>query len=169
MTLKQISRLSGYSISTVSKALNNRKDISDITKRKIQELAKDHNYTPNMLAVSLRKQKTKTVAVIVPDILNQQFAGMVSEAQKLSFKKGLKLLFFQHFENHDLENESIGFLNNGAVDGAIIIPSKSNKNYSSCSIPIPNVIVKLKKSGGLNLDNKKITDDYFNKLMEMIG
>jgi len=169
MTLKQISGLSGYSVSTVSKALNNRKDVGAITKRKIQELAKNHNYTPNSLAVSLRKQKTKTVAVIVPDILNQQFACMVSEAQKVSFKRGLKLLFFQHFGNKDLVKESMGFLNNSTVDGAIIISSDSKRNYSSYSIPVPKVIVKLKASDELNVNNKKITDDCLDELMEMIG
>jgi len=169
MTLKQISKLSGFSTSTVSKALNDGDDISEITKIKIRELAKEHNYTPNNLAVSLRKQKTKTVAVIVPDILNQQFASMVSEAQKVSFKRGLKFLFFQHFENKDLVKESMGFLNNSTVDGAIIISSDSKRNYSSYSIPVPKVIVKLKTSDDLNINNKKITDDCLDELMEMIG
>lgn len=169
MTLKEMSRLTGYSKSTISKALNDGKDIGEITKIKIKELAKYHNYTPNNLAISFRKQRTMTVAVIVPDILNPQFARLVSEAQKSSFNKGLKLLFFQHFENIKLEKECVSFLKDGTIDGVIIISSESNRNYSSYSIPIPKVIVKIKHLDSLNIDNKEITDDYFDRLIGMMN
>ena len=67
-TLKQMSVLSGCSISTVSKALNDKYDVSKATRVKIQELARDYNYIPNNAAVALRKKKSKTLAIIVPQI-----------------------------------------------------------------------------------------------------
>ncbi|WP_084221520.1 LacI family DNA-binding transcriptional regulator [Winogradskyella sp. PG-2] len=57
VTIKEISSLSGYSISTVSKALNNKLEISKATREIIKSIAKRHNYVPNNYAVSLRIQK----------------------------------------------------------------------------------------------------------------
>jgi len=68
ITLKKISRLSGFSVSTVSKALNDKKDIGVETKEMIMSIAKQHNYVPNYFATALRKQNTKTLAVIIPQI-----------------------------------------------------------------------------------------------------
>jgi len=59
VNLKKISTLSGFSVSTVSKALNNKKDISSVTREAIQGIAKKHNYVPNFSALALRKQRSK--------------------------------------------------------------------------------------------------------------
>ena len=63
ITLKHISQISGYSISTVSKALNNRSDVSKQAKFKISKIAKSNNYIPNNTALALRSKKTKIIAV----------------------------------------------------------------------------------------------------------
>ena len=74
ITIKQIAQALHVSISTVSKALNDSYEISDETKKKIQEYAKAHKYKPNTLALSLQNKKTKTIGIIVPNILNYYFA-----------------------------------------------------------------------------------------------
>ncbi len=168
MTLKRIATLTGYSVSTVSKALNDKWDISPSTKKKILQTAKNHNYTPNHLAVSLRRQKTGTIAVMVPDLSKQQYACVVSEMQKLTFSKGLKLLVFQHFEDQNMENKSMALLNNGIVDGVIIIVSKRYKNYSSYPISMPYVVMELKKIDDLNINCEQVVGEYFSKLLRKI-
>ena len=95
MTLKKLSVLSGYSISTVSKALNGKKDISSNARNTIKEIAKKANYTPNYAAIALRKQVTKTFAVIVPQIGESKTAKFLSEIQKLSFIYEYRLMVFQ--------------------------------------------------------------------------
>ena len=65
VTLKNLSRLTGYSVSTVSKALNNRDDVSEKAKELIQKAAQSNRYLPNYTAIALRKQRTKTIALIV--------------------------------------------------------------------------------------------------------
>jgi len=72
--LKDIAIESGYSIKTVSRAINNHPDISIKTKQKILDIAKKYSYHPNMLARSLRTQKTYTIGYIIPDINNEFFA-----------------------------------------------------------------------------------------------
>ena len=63
VTLKELSNLSGFSVSTVSKALNNKLDISIETRKAIKDIAKKHHYVPNNFAVALRVKRTQTVAV----------------------------------------------------------------------------------------------------------
>jgi len=68
VTLKELSRLSGFSVSTVSKALNNKLDISPETRRSIKGIAEKYNYIPNNFAVGLRKKRTYAVAIIIPQV-----------------------------------------------------------------------------------------------------
>ena len=69
-TLKQIAKELHVSVSTVSKALNDSPEISTQTKVKIQEYAKLKNYKPNVIGLNLKNRKTKTIGVIIPNILN---------------------------------------------------------------------------------------------------
>lgn len=129
MTLKKLSVLSGYSISTVSKALNGKKDISSNARNTIKEIAKKANYTPNYAAIALRKQVTKTFAVIVPQIGESKTAKFLSEIQKLSFIYEYRLLVFQSFNSHKKEIECINLINDGSVDGMILV--SNNDKVSS--------------------------------------
>ena len=86
VTLKQLAEELNLSISTVSKSLKDDSEISQKTIDKVKALAKKHNYKPNALAVSLKSNKTKSIGVIIPDILNPFFAkallGIEKEASK---------------------------------------------------------------------------------------
>ncbi len=168
ITLKQMANMTGFSVSTISKAWNDKYDISANTKKKILEVAKHHNYTPNHLAISLRKQKTETIALVVPDISNFQYARIVSEMQRITFKRGLKLLVFQHFEDKNLENKCINSLNHSFVDGAIVIASKLTKIACAKSILKPNIVIELKNINMLNLNHENLVNIYFEKLIKII-
>ena len=73
ITLKHIANEFNVSIATVSKALSDSYEISVKTKEKIQQYAKEHNYKPNSVALSLLNKKTKTIGVIIPNIMNHFF------------------------------------------------------------------------------------------------
>ena len=77
-TLKQIAKELGVSISTVSKALSDSPEISQATKDRIKEFAVLKNYKPNLMAKNLKYQKTNTIGVILPNILNSFFAKVFS-------------------------------------------------------------------------------------------
>jgi len=70
VTLKQLASELNLSISTVSKSLKNDPEISQATIDKVKKLAKERNYKPNALAVSLKSNKTRSIGVIIPDVLN---------------------------------------------------------------------------------------------------
>ena len=71
ITLKQLAKELNVSVSTVSKALSNSDEISSETIIKVQNLAKELNYKRNKIALSLKSNKTLTLGVILPDILNR--------------------------------------------------------------------------------------------------
>jgi DNA-binding LacI/PurR family transcriptional regulator len=162
-TLKLMSVLSGRSISTVSKALNDKYDVSKATRIKIQELARDHNYIPNNVAVALRKKKNNTIAVIVPQLTKGLLVDLVSQIQKASYDRGYKLLVLQSSKSSKKEGECINFINDGSVDGAIIVRSKHIENNYIISIPI--VFIQLKNLEFSKSNFNELIQEYFNRLI----
>lgn len=120
VTLKELSKLLGVSISTVSKALNNAEDISEYTKNRVKELAIAMNYQPNKMGMALRNKKTKTIGVIIPDILNSFFAEVLFGIEKQCSKKGYDTLVCVSNELTQKEAEKVMLLKSGSVDGFLI-------------------------------------------------
>jgi len=76
ITIKDIAERAGVSYATVSRALNNRSDVSSETRKLIMELASEMGYQPNAIARSLVKRKSMNIALIVPDVSNPFFADI---------------------------------------------------------------------------------------------
>ena len=138
VTIIELSSIYGYSISTVSKALNNKLEISKATRDSIKNIAKLHNYVPNNYAVSLRIQKTQSIAVILPEITQGCFSHSLCHLQKTAESFGYRILFYQSFNSETKELYYIKSLSDGSVDGIIIVSSKNRKksHYSNHSFPI---------------------------------
>lgn len=119
-TLKQIAQDLGISVSTVSKALSDSTEISEATKIRVKEFAQIRNYKPNMMAKNLKNQKTNTIGVIIPNILNPFFAKVFSGIEKYANKKGYNVITYISNESHTKEQQAIELLSNGTVDGFIL-------------------------------------------------
>jgi LacI family transcriptional regulator len=119
-TLKQIAKELGVSISTVSKALNGSPEISEPTKKLVQEYAKLKNYKPNVIGLSLKNRRTKTIGVIIPNILNSFFAKVFSGIEKVADEKGYKVITCISNESLDKEVNVLEMLSNGTIDGFIL-------------------------------------------------
>ncbi len=131
-TLKQIAKEFEVSISTVSKALSDSPEISEATKIKIQEYAKLQNYKPNSIAKNLKNQRTNTIGVIIPNILNPFFAKVFSGIEKEALAKGYNVITGISNESHDKEMQVMDMLNNGTIDGFIVSvaeETQSKKEY----------------------------------------
>jgi LacI family transcriptional regulator len=123
-TLKQIAKELGVSVSTVSKALNNSPEISEPTKIKIKEYAKLKNYKPNLTALNLKNRKTKTIGVIIPNILNSFFAKVFSGIEKVADEKGYNVITCISNESLEKEIHTLDMLSNGTIDGFILSVSE---------------------------------------------
>lgn len=119
-TLKQIAKELNVSVSTVSKALNDSPEISEQTKTRIKEYAKLKNYKPNIIGLNLKNRKTKTIGVIIPDILNSFFAKVFSGIEKIADQKGYNVIMCISNESLEKEKNTMDMLSNGTIDGFIL-------------------------------------------------
>ena len=127
VTLKQLAKELNVSISTVSKALNNSEEIGEETIKRVKELAALYNYKPNKVALSLKQNKTKTIGVIIPDILNYFLAKVLFGIEREATKHGYNIITCISNESLEKEISSLQLLANGSVDGFILAVSKETQ------------------------------------------
>jgi len=127
ITLKKIAKEFGVSISTVSKALKDSHEISLELKEKIQSFAKYYHYKPNSLALNLRNQKTKTIGVIIPEIVHHFFTKVITGIEKLANDKGYNVMICLSNESYEKEVLNLEMLANGVVDGIIVSVAKETE------------------------------------------
>lgn len=124
VTLKQIAKELDVSISTVSKALRDSDEISEDTRDKVKAFAKLYNYRPNNIALSLKNRKTKTIGVIIPEIVHHFFTKVILGIETVAVKNGYNVLVGLSNESFDKEVLNMELLANGSIDGFIISTSK---------------------------------------------
>ncbi|RZJ73934.1 LacI family DNA-binding transcriptional regulator [Flavobacterium sp.] len=129
-TLKQIAKDLHVSVSTVSKALNDSPEISEQTKAKVQEYAKLKNYKPNVIGLNLKNRKTKTIGVIIPNILNPFFAKVFTGIEKIADEKGYNIITCISNESLEKEVHALEMLSNGTIDGFVLSISEEAQKKS---------------------------------------
>lgn len=129
VTMKEIAKRLGVSVSTVSRALKDSPELHPETKRKIAEMAKEMNYQPNLLAQSLRISRTKTLGVIVPEITSHFFASCISGIQDFANKRGYNVMICQSNESIELEKANIKTLVATQVDALLISLSRETNHF----------------------------------------
>ncbi len=127
VTLKQIAKELDVSISTVSKSLKNSLEISEDTRQKVQAFAKLYNYKPNNIALSLKNRKSKTICIIIPEIIHHFFATVISGVEQVANDKGYNVIVCLSDESFDKEVLNMEMLANGSIDGFIISLSKETQ------------------------------------------
>lgn len=127
VTLKQIAKELDVSISTVSKSLRDSPEISEDTRLKVQAFAKLYNYKPNLIALSLKNKKTKTIGIIIPEIVHHFFATVISGIEHVANEKGYNVIVTLSDESFDKEVINMEMLANGSIDGFILSLSKETQ------------------------------------------
>ncbi len=126
-TLKELSKILGVSISTISKALNDSHEISESTKEKIRKAAKEHNYQPNRIAMTLKSGKTKTIGVILPSIKNFFLSRVLRGIEHVIATTDYNIIISITNESYEKEVQSVETLSNGIVDAIIIAVSEETQ------------------------------------------
>lgn len=162
INIKDLARQLNLSISTVSRALRDSHEISASTKEKVFALAKALNYQPNPNASGLRGQKTKTIAVVIPEMVNDFFSLVIGGIEKVTHEKGYHLLMYFTHGDHELEVSFINTLSNGRVDGVLLSVSSENHDTSHLA-ELNNKGVPLVFFDRVceTLDNVKVTSDNY--------
>lgn len=127
VTLKQIAKELDVSISTVSKSLRNSLEIGEETRLKVQAFAKFYNYKPNNIALSLKNRKTKTIGIIIPEIVHHFFSTVINGIEQIANKHGYSVIICLSDDSFDKEVLNMEMLANGSIDGFIMSLSKETQ------------------------------------------
>lgn len=129
ITIKDLARELNISPSTVSRALKDHPDISPETKRVVKELAEKLHYKPNLLAQGLRKSKTNTIGVIIPEMVHFFFSTVVSGIEDVAYAKGYNVILCQSAEMYEREVTDTRALWDSRVDGMLVSISKQTTQF----------------------------------------
>ena len=130
ITMKDIAREFNVSVATVSRALKGNPRISEETRRKITEFAREHNFSPNLMAESLRSNKTmKIIGVIIPQFTHFYFSSILSGIEDEALKYGYRLMVAQSNEEYQREVDTCRSFYENKVCGIIVSQAKGTYKY----------------------------------------
>lgn len=124
--MKQIARLAGVSLGTVSHVLNGTVRVREPLRKRVMDAVEETGYQPNQLARGLRREKTNILAMIIPDILNPFFPGVVRGAEDVAFANGFRLVLCNTDNDHEKEVAHLSALETYLPSGLLVIPSDSS-------------------------------------------
>ena len=140
ITIKDIARELGISVSTVSRALQNHPDISEQTKVLVRECARKLNYKPNVLASNLRTNKNTTIGVVIPELHHHFFSSVLDGIEQAANDAGYTIVICQTGENAEKEIKGVHTLISSRVAGMLVGISKETTNYHHLHEVIANGI-----------------------------
>jgi len=130
VTIKDIAKALGLSTSTVSRALRDSYEISPETKQMVLEYAKQINYRPNPIALSLKERRSRSIGVIVSEIANSFFSQIINGIESAAYGRGYNVIISQSHESYEREVVNMDFLSSRSVDGFLISVSTETKDFS---------------------------------------
>jgi LacI family transcriptional regulator len=133
ITLKDIAKHFGVSVSTVSKAINDSHEISGELKGNIRSYAQNMRYRPNQMALNLRRSRTRTIGVVVPNILNHFFAQVLYGIQKVAAERDYHVISCISDESYEKESKTLQLLDAGTVDGILMSLSEQTQRRNDLS------------------------------------
>jgi LacI family transcriptional regulator len=136
LSIVDISKLAGVSVATVSRVINKNGRFSDETKKRVEDIIREHNYVPNLVAKGLKTKKTNFIGVIVPDITNEFFSVVAVEIQNSLRKHGYFALICNTREDISIEREYLDILSGVQMSGLIFISGNTRvENENLRSLP----------------------------------
>lgn len=130
------------SVSTVSKALNNDPSISTLTKERVRQSAKDLNYVPNEAARNFKLNKSLTIGIIIPNLIDQFFILAINGVEAVAEKENYNVILAQSHEDVSKEEKITNLMIRNRVDGVIVTITKNTvdmllfENLMAMGIPV---------------------------------
>lgn len=130
INIKKLAEELNLSKSTVSRAFRDNSDIKAHTKERILAKARELNYQPNHYASNLREQKSRTIAIIVPELANNYFSQAIHGIERIARQHNYHILIYVTDDDYQKEVDFIRHLHNGRADGIIMSASGESNNHS---------------------------------------
>jgi len=128
ITMHDVAQTAGVSLMTVSRVVNNKDDVSQITRKKVMEVIEQLNYRPSSIARGLATQRTGALGLVVPDIANPFFASIVRSAEEEAYAKNYSVFLGNTNEDPRRELAVLHSLEDKQVDGLILCSSRLEDN-----------------------------------------
>ena len=138
--------------STVSKAIRDSHEISKETKLRVNELVEKLDYVPNPYASSLRRRNSKTIGVVIPEVVDSFFAQAINGIESVAVEKGYHVLIYLTHESFDKEKTILKDFESGRVDGVLMSVSRETTNCTHIN----------------NLMNKGVPLVFFDRVVDEI-
>lgn len=129
VTMKDIAKEAGVSVATVSHVINDTKNITEPKRSKVLEIIEKYHYVPNSTAKNLRRQSTKTAAMVVSSFTDSFVNGMIYGVEQKAREMGYSLLLVNTNEDEEYEKKTINLLYSKMVDGIILSPTSNDIDY----------------------------------------
>ncbi|RJE87597.1 LacI family transcriptional regulator [Paenibacillus sp. 1011MAR3C5] len=156
-SIKDVARIAGVSVATVSRVLNDKGYVGQRTREKVEKAIKETSYKPNEVARSLFKKRSSTIGLIVPDIMNPFFTELARAVEDMATKLGYNVILCNSDGNRDKEQAYLDVLKQQYVNG-IIVSSNTLTAQQVEELNIPVVSIDREISKGLPtivVENKK--------------
>ena len=162
ITIKDVAKALNVSISTISRAFNNKYDIHPDTRNMILEKAREMGYSPNPIAQRLTQHKSYLIGIVVPEFINAFFPKVIMSVQKVIGNAGYQVLIMSSEESAQKELENIRILERNMVDGIIISLTQETRDISYFQKMVENQIpiVQFNRVSQKLATPKVIFDDY---------
>lgn len=160
-SIKDVAREAGVSIATVSRVLNDVDVVNEETKKKVMEAIKKLGYRPNIVARSLKTQKTKTIGIVIPDISNAFYPEIVRGAEDVANIYNYNIILCNTDLDTEKEMEYLRVLREKMVDGIIYMSNALEKEILDLirELGLPTVLVETtdeeKTFPSVTIDNEK--------------
>lgn len=129
VTIKDIAQELKISVSTVSRALADNPLVKPETREAVKYLAKKYSYRPNFTALSLRSNKTKTLGIIIPQLVHEFFSMVIRGIEDFAYSNNYNVIICSTHESYDREVIDTKALINGRIDGLLACISKETENF----------------------------------------
>lgn len=129
ITIKDVAKRAGVSISTVSRVINDSKPVSDEVKQRVLDAIRDTNYRPNQLARGLVLRKSNIIGMIIPDVANPYYAAIVDGAEEIANMYGYTLLLCNTHGELDKEIEYLNLMADKQADGLLFMTGKLKSEH----------------------------------------
>lgn len=138
-TMKDVAKLAGVGVGTVSRVINKNESVKESTRLKVEKAIKELNYTPNEIARTLKISQSKTIALILPTIWHPFFSEIAYYTEENVSKRGFKMILCNSSSKKEKEIEYLDMLKQNKVDGIIAITYNDIDRYVSSNLPIVSI------------------------------
>lgn len=169
VTIKDIAKTLGVSISTVSRALRDTYDVNPETREKVLSLASQLNYKPNLNATGLSAQRTYNIGIILPFITNYYFSTVITGIQHIAYNEGYNIILHLTNDSRDRELEIIENLSLSSLDGLLVsISSDSDSCEHFQEVINEGIPVVFFDRVANKINTSKVMQDDYNGAFEAV-